>query len=82
MDSRLHSKGNLGLKATARFLLGMLGCGVGDLTLILALPMPSSVTLGKSLLFHIYKLKMLDVLQPIVLVPSNILGFVCLFVNL
>lgn len=37
MDSRLHSKGSLGLKATPRPLLGCAGLGVEDLNLISAL---------------------------------------------
>lgn len=74
MDSRLYySNGNqmesLGHCEAAD------GCArlrLRDLSLISALPMTSSVTSGKSLLFHIYTIRILDELELIVLVPSNI----------
>ena len=75
MDCRPHSKGNLSLKAMASPLLGMLvGCQT-YFSLNPALPMTSSVTLGKKLSFHICKIRMLGLLELTILVPSNM---VCL----
>lgn len=64
MDCRPHSKGNLGLKAMASSPAGHPGwVSETYLSLSPALPMTSSVNLGKKLSFHIYKIRMLSSLN-------------------